>query len=64
MVCIALGGDSAKYAFLKKSLPQGRAENCRWEFLQLQRSFNDTFMPYVDRDLMKKVQDTDWLKSD
>jgi hypothetical protein len=64
MVCIALGGDPAKYAFLKKSLPQGRAENCRWEFLQLQRSFNDTFMPYVDRDLMKKVQETDWLKTD
>jgi Putative metallopeptidase len=63
MLCIALGGDPAKYAFLKKSLPQGRAENCRWEFLQLQRSFNDTFMPHVDRELMKKVQDTDWLSS-
>src|SRR5437879_12103166 len=31
----------------------------RSEYLQLARSFNDTFMPYVDRDLMKKVQATD-----
>ncbi len=51
-VCIALGGDEAKFAFLKKSLPEGRANNCRWEFL-----------PHVDRDLLKKVQATDWLQS-
>jgi putative metallopeptidase DUF4344 len=63
MVCIALGGDADKYAFLKKSLPEGRSQNCRWEYLQLARSFNDTFMPYVDRESMKKVQDTDWLAS-
>jgi hypothetical protein len=61
LVCIALGGDGVKFAFLKKSLPEGRANNCRGEFLQLARSFNDTFMPYVDRDLMKKAQATDWL---
>jgi Putative metallopeptidase len=62
MTCIALGGDGVKYAFLKKSLPQGRADNCRWEYLQLARSFNDTFMPYVDKAAMKKVQATDWLE--
>jgi hypothetical protein len=61
MVCIALGGDGVKYDFLKKSLPKDRAENCRWEYLQLARSFNDTFMPHVDRNLMQKVQATDWL---
>jgi len=26
------------------------------------RSFNETFMPYVDRELMKQAQQTDWLK--
>jgi Putative metallopeptidase len=61
MVCTALGGDAAKYDFLKKSLPEGRSTNCRWEYLQLARSFNDTFMPYIDRELVKKVQATDWL---
>jgi len=25
------------------------------------RSFDDTFMPYIDRDAMKRVQATDWL---
>jgi hypothetical protein len=61
-LCIALGGDEATFAFLKKSLPKGRAENCRWEYLQLARSFNATFMPHVDLELMKRVQATDWLK--
>jgi putative metallopeptidase DUF4344 len=61
-LCIALGGDEAKFAFLKKSLPEGRSESCRWEYLQLARSFNATFMPHVDPELMKKVQATDWLK--
>jgi hypothetical protein len=61
LVCLALGGDSVKFDFLRKSLPEARANNCRWEYLQLVRSFNDTFMPYVDRDLMAKVQATDWL---
>jgi Putative metallopeptidase len=64
IVCVAYGGGGAKFAFLKKSLPEGRANNCRWEYLQLARSFNDTFMPHVDRELMKKVQATDWLKPD
>ncbi len=60
-LCIALGGDPARYAFLTKTLPEGRAQGCRWEYVQLQRSFNDTFMQHVDRELLKKVQATDWL---
>ena len=55
-LCIALGGDPAKFAFLAKTLPEGRAKWCRWEFVQLQRSFADTFMPHVDRELLRKVQ--------
>lgn len=61
VLCVALGGDGVKFAFLKKSLPEGRANGCRWEYLQLARSFNDTFMPYVDRDSMQRVRNTDWL---
>jgi putative metallopeptidase DUF4344 len=61
-LCIAYGGDPDNFAFVKRSLPDGRSDTCRWEYLQLQRSFNDTFMPFIDRELMKKVQATDWLK--
>ncbi len=60
-LCIALGGDPARFAFLTKTLPEGRARGCRWEFVQLQRSFAHTFMPHVDRELLKKVQLTEWL---
>ena len=61
-LCIAYGGDPDNFSFVTRSLPDGRADNCRSEFLQLERSFNDTFMPHIDRELMKKVQATDWLK--
>jgi len=63
ITCVALGGDPVKFDFLKKTLPRGRADNCREEYLQLVHSFNDTFLPYVDKDLMKKVQATDWLRA-
>jgi hypothetical protein len=60
-LCIALGADPERFAFLKKTLPEGRAEGCRWEYVQLQRSFADTFMPHIDRELMAKVRAVDWL---
>ncbi len=63
-LCIAIGGDPVKFAFLKKTLPDRRAQNCRWEYLQLARSFNDTFMPHVDRELLAKVRATEWLKDE
>jgi hypothetical protein len=60
-LCIALGGDPERFAFLKKTLPQRRADDCRWEYVQLERSFINTIMPHVDRELLKNVQATDWL---
>jgi Putative metallopeptidase len=62
VLCVAYGGDPDNFAFVKRTLPDRRSENCRSEYLQLQRSFNDTFMPYIDPDLLKKVQATDWFK--
>jgi hypothetical protein len=61
-LCTAIGGDPAKFDFLKKTLPERRAQNCRWEYLQLARSFNDTIMPHVDRELLAKVRAVEWLK--
>lgn len=61
VLCVALGGDPAKFDFLKKTLPKNRAEHCRYEYLQLTRSFEDTYMPYVNKELMAKVRTIDWL---
>jgi hypothetical protein len=61
-LCIALGGDPARFDFLKKTLPKDRADVCAWEYVQLQRSFRDTFMPHVDTELLAKVQAVDWLR--
>ncbi|HZO45499.1 MAG TPA: DUF4344 domain-containing metallopeptidase [Xanthobacteraceae bacterium] len=63
-LCIAIGGDPGKFDFLKKTLPERRAQTCRWEYLQLARSFNDTFMPHVDRELLAKVRAVEWLKDE
>jgi hypothetical protein len=61
-LCTAIGGDPAKFDFLKKTLPERRAQSCRWEYLVLARSFNDTIMPHVDRELLAKVRAVEWLK--
>jgi hypothetical protein len=61
-LCIALGGDPELFSFVRRSLPEGRADNCRWEYIQLQRSFNDAIMPHVDRELMRQVQAAEWLE--
>jgi hypothetical protein len=63
VMCIAIGGDPKRFEFLRKSLPAARADRCRREFLQLERSFTDTIMPYVDRDLLRRVRAIEWLKS-
>jgi hypothetical protein len=63
-LCVAIGGDTERFGFLKKTLPERRVQWCRWEYLQLQRSFNDTIMPHIDRELLAKVQATEWLKDD
>jgi hypothetical protein len=62
-VCVAYGADPQLFAFLKTTLDK-RRQSCGFEYGQILRSFNDTFMPYIDRDLMRKVQAIEWLRPD
>jgi hypothetical protein len=62
-LCVAYGGDPKLFSFLKTEL-QERAQSCPFEFQQLLYSFNKTFMPYIDRDLMMKVRAVEWLKAE
>ena len=43
-------------------LPKARAEHCGREYLTVRRAFTKTIFPYIDVDLMKKVQSIQWLR--
>jgi hypothetical protein len=69
ILCIAYGSDTKTFGFLSPSasgqtvyLPAGRAGNCEGEYAQLKFAFDQTIMPNVDPDLLKKVQAMEWLK--
>jgi hypothetical protein len=60
--CIAYGGDPATFEdyVQKELLPKERAANCKTEYEQAKTAFSKTILPYVDLDLMKKVQARAW----
>jgi hypothetical protein len=45
-----------------KWLPQSRAEGCEREYHQLEFAFIKTIVPFIDPELRKKVQSTQWLQ--
>ena len=45
-------------------LPKERADHCDREFTQLRLAFVNTVLPFIDRDLMPRVQQTQWLTPD
>jgi hypothetical protein len=69
ILCVAYGSDARTFGFLSPQasaatvyLPARRAQSCNSEYAQLKFSFEKTILPYVDRDLLQKVQATEWLK--
>jgi hypothetical protein len=65
-LCLAYGAQPATFQrFVDANvLPATRAANCAREYRQIQRAFEKTIMPHVDRELMKKVQAMQILKPD
>jgi hypothetical protein len=62
-LCVAYGYDAEKFgALVRDALPKERTEGCEDEFDKLRRSFDDTIMAHVDRELLDKVRNTDWLQ--
>ena len=62
-LCLAYGGDPKTFQeFVDKGwLPKERAGHCAEEFAILQRAFEKTVEPFLDHDLMIRVQKADWL---
>ena len=65
-LCLAYGGDSQTFQeFVNRGwLPKKRADHCDQEFTQLKLAFVKTVLPFIDQDLMMRVQQTQWLTAD
>jgi hypothetical protein len=65
-LCLAYGGDPQTFQeFVDRGwLPKKRAEHCGEEFGQLKLAFVKTILPFIDRDLMTQVQQTQWLTAE
>jgi Putative metallopeptidase len=64
VLCMAYGADPAMFKdFIDKGwLPKERAENCHTEYQQVRRAFGMTVLPFINRPLIRKVRETNWLK--
>jgi hypothetical protein len=62
-LCLAYGGDPKTFAeFVDRGwLPKERAADCADEYNQVKRAFAKTILPFIDRDLMVRVQNAEWL---
>ena len=64
VLCMGYGADPQLFKdFIDKGwLPKERAANCGAEFQQVRRAFAKTVLPFINQGLIKKVQETNWLK--
>ena len=67
-LCIALGHDMVErtdiFSDFVPLLPEGRRGQCVREYTHVKNSFARFVLPHVDTALMKKVQSTEWLRSE
>lgn len=63
-LCLAYGGNPAAFKdFVGIGwLPKARADGCDREYRQLALAFGKTVLPFVDPEMRKKVQATQWLQ--
>ena len=63
-MCLAYGGEPEAFReYVDRGvLPKARAEGCSREYLLVRRAFAKTIYPYIDVELMKKVQSVQWLR--
>jgi len=64
LLCMGYGADPQMFKdFIDKGwLPKERAASCSQEYQQVRQAFAKTVLPFINQSLIKKVQETDWLK--
>ncbi len=65
-LCIAYGGQPDTFRDLAGGglLPRSRTEDCALEYAQVRHAFNETVLPHIDKDLLKRVLARRWLRPD
>jgi hypothetical protein len=67
-LCIALGSDQVEqnttFADFLGHLPEHRRGQCVREYLHVKNSFARFVLPHVDIPLMRKIQQTEWLRNE
>jgi hypothetical protein len=63
LLCMAYGYDAKVFADVvdNEYLPKTRAKKCRFEYEDLQWSFQQVFGPHIDKEKAKEVLATTWL---
>lgn len=61
--CLAFGAHPDTFAELQRFLPLSRAQNCVLEYRSLVRAFEKQIGPYVDQQMARHVDDTDWVST-
>src|SRR5215471_12172226 len=64
VLCMGYGADPALFKdFIDKGwLPKERSARCGAEYQQVRLAFGKTVLPFINQGLIKKVQETNWLK--
>ena len=64
VLCMGYGADPALFKdFIDKGwLPKERSAHCGAEYQQVRLAFGKTVLPFINQGLIKKVQETNWLK--
>jgi len=64
VLCMGYGADPQQFKeFIDRGwLPKERAAGCAAEYQQVRQAFARTVLPFINQSLIKKVQETDWLK--
>jgi hypothetical protein len=62
-LCLGYGANPNEFQELvdKGWLPKKRADHCKQEYVQLKLAFVKTILPFIDRDLLARVQQAQWL---
>ncbi|MEA2903712.1 MAG: hypothetical protein QOG83_264 [Alphaproteobacteria bacterium] len=65
-LCLAYGAEREAFKdYVEKGLlPEARAGNCEREYRQVQNAFSKTISPFINKDLLKRVQARQWLKEE
>ena len=63
LLCLAVGAQRQVFADLEAYLPRTRSPHCVLEYQRLVHAFNKTILPHIDREMARKVLDTNWLET-